>query len=88
MSMDLDGWRSRIDALNSRLVELLNERARCALGIAALKKQQGKPVQDPLRESEVLEGVQRENTGPLSDAALVRIFNCIMEEHRKLEEGA
>ena len=84
--MDMDGWRARIDALNGKLVDLLNERARCALGIAGLKKQRALPVQDPAREREVLENVTRDNKGPLSHEALARIFNCIMEEHRKLEE--
>ena len=88
MSMDMDGWRGRIDALNAQLVDLLNERARCALGIAALKKQSGLPVHDPRRELEVLESVASQNGGPLSDAALQRIFKGIMEEHRGLEEGA
>lgn len=84
--MDMEGWRARIDALNGKLVDLLNERARCALGIAGLKKQKALPVQDPVREREVLENVVRDNQGPLSHDALIRIFNCIMEEHRKLEE--
>jgi len=84
--MDMDGWRARIDALNGKLVDLLNERARCALGIAELKKQRGLPIQDLKREREILENVMRDNQGPLSNEALIRIFNGIMEEHRKLEE--
>ena len=38
MSLDLDGWRSKIDALNFKLVDLLNDRARCALEIAEDRK--------------------------------------------------
>ena len=88
MTLDLEGWRGRIDALNEKLVDLLNERARCALAIAELKKARGQPVHDPKRESEVLQSVSRLNGGPLGDEALSRIFTAIMEEHRKLEEGA
>ena len=88
MSLDLDGWRQRIDALNAKLVDLLNERARCALEIASYKKQHILPVHDPKRENEVLEKVAKHNGGPLTDEALQGIFRCIMAEHRKLEEDA
>jgi chorismate mutase len=82
----LDDWRSRIDALNARLVEILNDRARCAEQIAAFKAKQGLPVFDAQREKQVLDKVSAGNQGPLSDEALHRIFNCIMEEHRLLQE--
>jgi chorismate mutase-like protein len=82
----LDDWRVRIDALNARLVELLNERARCAEQIAAFKQKAGLPVFDSQREKAVLDKVSAHNHGPLSDEALHRIFNGIMEEHRKLQE--
>jgi len=86
MSLDLDGWRSKIDALNFKLVDLLNDRARCALEIAELKKKLGLPVHDPKRELEVLDKFSAHNGGPLTDEALQGIFRCIMAEHRKLEE--
>ena len=88
MSLDLDGWRGRIDVLNAKLVDLLNERARCALEIAAFKSKNNLPVHDPKREQEVLENVAQHNGGPLTDEALRGIFRCIMAEHRKLEEEA
>ena len=84
--MDLDGWRARIDELNARLVDLLNERARCALEIVALKHRQGLPIHDPKREEDVLNKVVGHSQGPLSEEALRGIFRCIMAEHRKLEE--
>lgn len=82
----LEDWRARIDALNARLVDLLNERARCAEQIAAFKQRNGMPVHDSQREREVLDNVSSRNAGPLSDDALRKIFNCIMEEHRRLQE--
>ena len=84
--MDLAGWRARIDALNEKLVDILNERARCALAIVEFKKEKGLPVHDPKREREVLEKVVHHNEGPLSGEALRRIFTRVMEEHRKLED--
>jgi chorismate mutase len=82
----LDDWRARIDTLNAQLVKLLNERARCAEQIAAFKERAGLPIFDSQREQTVLNKVTADNLGPLSDEALHRIFNCIMEEHRLLQE--
>lgn len=85
---DLKSLRKLIDQKNKSMVRLLNRRAGYALKIAEIKHAQGLPVRDDAREAQVLEKVSKYNKGPLSDAALHRIFNCIMEEHRRLEEEA
>ena len=86
--MELADWRRRIDELNLELVRLLSQRAECALAIAELKKQKMLPVLDAARERQVLETVIARNPGPLSDESVRRIFECIMAEHRRLEEKA
>lgn len=85
--MELADWRSRIDALNGELVRLLSERATCAVAIGKLKKKKMLPVLDAEREKQVLETVIARNPGPLSDESIRRIFECIMAEHRRLEES-
>ena len=85
--MELADWRSRIDTLNLQLLELLNERAKCAQAIAELKKKKKLPIHDPLREKQVFEAVLGRNKGPLDDEAVRRIFACIIAEHRRLEES-
>ncbi|MBW8886387.1 MAG: chorismate mutase [Fibrobacteres bacterium] len=85
--MDLSDWRKRIDALNLRMLELLNERAQCAQAIAEIKKKKMLPVLDGERERQVLESVITRNQGPLPDDSVRRIFECIMAEHRRLEES-
>ena len=52
--MTIDELRRRIDQLDERLVELLNERASCALEIGRLKQTLGLEVYQPEREAEVL----------------------------------
>lgn len=86
--MELADWRGRIDELNLKLLEILSDRARCALAIAELKKKKMLPVLDATRERQVLDAVISRNPGPLSNDAVRRIFECIMAEHRGLEEGA
>lgn len=85
--MELADWRSRIDELNLKLLEILSDRAHCALAIAELKKKKMLPVLDAARERQVLDAVISRNAGPLSNEAVRRIFECIMAEHRGLEEG-
>jgi chorismate mutase len=86
--MDLADWRRRIDELNLELVGLLSRRAECAVAIAELKKQKMLPVLDAERERQVLETVIARNPGPLADESIRRIFECIMAEHRRLEENS
>ncbi len=85
--MELSDWRIRIDGLNQQLLELLNERAKCAQAIAELKKKKMLPVYDPLREKQVFDAVLRMNQGPQPDESIQRIFECIIVEHRRLEEN-
>ncbi len=54
---DLHPWRARIDALDRAILQLLNERSRCANAIGHIKKQLGMPVYVPSREDEVLRNV-------------------------------
>ena len=82
---DLKSLRKLIDQKNKSIVRLLNRRAGYALRIAEVKAVEGLAIRDDEREKEVLKKVSRYNKGPLSDEALHRIFNCIMEEHRRLE---
>jgi chorismate mutase len=48
--MDIADWRKQIDAIDRKLVELLNERARVAHEIGRLKKQKELPIYEPDRE--------------------------------------
>ncbi len=86
--MDLENWRGQIDELNLKLLQALNDRARCALEIAKVKKRDMLPVYDPSREKKIFENLLAHNTGPLSNESVERIFACIIEEHRRMQESA
>ncbi|MBI2956822.1 MAG: chorismate mutase [Acidobacteria bacterium] len=83
---DIGDWRKRIDELDARLVELLNERSRCVGAIGRLKRQNGIPIYQPEREREILERVQKLNQGPLGNEALKRLFERILDEARVVEQ--
>ncbi|HXR33848.1 MAG TPA: chorismate mutase [Verrucomicrobiae bacterium] len=86
--MNLSDWRRRIDEIDKKLVELLNERSQCALEIGRIKQESNIPLYQPDRESEVLANAENENNGPLSDAAIRRLFERIIDEARSAERQA
>lgn len=77
--------RKKIDALDRRLVGLLNSRARVAAQIGQLKQVRESDVYVPAREKAVLTHVRRENQGPLSHEALSAIYREIMSASLALE---
>jgi chorismate mutase len=86
--MTISDWRRRMDEIDKQLVELLNERCRCALEIGHLKQQAHIPLYQPAREKEVLANAERNNQGPLKDAAIRRLFERIIDEARAAERDA
>jgi chorismate mutase len=86
--MNLADWRRRIDEIDKKLVALLNERSHCALEVGKLKQAANIPLYQPDRENEVLANAERENAGPLSDAAIRRLFERIIDEARAAERDA
>ena len=77
--------RERIDDLDRRLVELLNERTAIVEKIGQVKKEARMPVYEPKREDAVYANVTASNGGPLPNDALQRIFERIVDEMRKVQ---
>ena len=58
VSMSIDDIRRRIDSVDERLVELLEERARLAAEAGSAKRAADQPLYDPEREQRVFEHVE------------------------------
>jgi chorismate mutase len=86
--LEIDGWRRRIDAIDTQLMSLLNSRYACAVEIGRVKRELGLPVYSPEREAFILDRVARENPGPLDATAVRRVFERIIDESRRLERIA
>ncbi|HLX45998.1 MAG TPA: chorismate mutase [Bryobacteraceae bacterium] len=82
---ELAKYRDQIDALDLRLLELLNERTRVVEKIGQVKERVHLPVYEPKRENAVFANVTSHNTGPLTPEALQRIFERIIDEMRSLQ---
>ena len=83
--MKIDDYRQEIDRLDRELLRIFNERAALALHIGEVKKQLGLPVYDPDRERRIFEAMTAANPGPLEDDAIIRLFERVIDESRRLE---
>jgi chorismate mutase-like protein len=86
--MSIEDWRRKIDEIDRRLVQLLNERSRCVIEIGQIKHSTGEALYQPDRENKVLDAAVRANPGPLPDAAIRRLFERILDEARSVERTA
>jgi peptidoglycan lytic transglycosylase G len=77
--------RRKIDRLDKLIVRLLNRRAKYADEIGKIKDKLGLDVYSPDREKQVYENVSRQNPGPLTDEAVKRVYERIIDESRRLE---
>ena len=84
--MTIADWRKKIDDLDRKLVDLLNERAQCAREIGRLKRGTNQPVYEPEREKVIHENVHRANRGPLADRDLTTIFERLIDVMRKIQK--
>jgi chorismate mutase len=83
--LNIDDIRKEIDRLDSELLRIFNERAALALQIGEIKKELNLPVYDPGREKLIFERMRAANPGPLEDNAIVRLFERVIDESRRLE---
>ena len=83
--MDIADWRKKIDELDRRLVELLNERAHCAREIGKLKRNSSMPIYEPDREKIIFENIARTNPGPLSNIQLRQVYERLIDVMRQIQ---
>jgi len=77
--------RAKIDALDARIVALLNERAEIVRDVGRIKKQSGTAAADPKRAEQVLQRIVSANHGPLPNENLRRIYETIVNEMAAFE---
>jgi chorismate mutase/prephenate dehydratase len=84
----LSELRDKIDAIDKQILQLINQRASCAVEVAKTKIAQGEQgsFYRPDRESLVLRRIKELNQGPLSDDTAVRFFRELMSACLALEK--
>ncbi|NOQ34756.1 MAG: prephenate dehydratase [Methylococcaceae bacterium] len=80
--------REQIDSIDKQVLELLNQRAECAMEVAKTKIAQGEEATfyRPDREALVLRRIRELNPGPLSGDTTVRFFREIMSACLAMEK--
>jgi DNA-binding NarL/FixJ family response regulator len=79
--MSLEELRKRIDDIDQRLVDMLNERARVVIEIGKLKNIADKPIYAPDREKEILQ-LLAEGKSNKEVASLLDLSVYTVETHR------
>jgi chorismate mutase-like protein len=80
--------RQRIDAIDTRIVDLLNERARVVEEVGEIKRKAGLPVYVPDREAAVVKRAGERSArsgGPLPASVVERIYKSLVEQMREWE---
>ena len=84
--LDLDHLRQRIDDVDNRLVQLLNERASLVVDVGKFKRGSGTPIYAPHREQAVIGRALKANAGPLYDTTVEAVYREIMSGSFALEQ--
>ncbi|MCG6891855.1 MAG: prephenate dehydratase [Gammaproteobacteria bacterium] len=88
----IEKLRRRIDAIDEQLLDLFNQRARCAVDVATVKRElSDKPDEAidffrPDREAQVIKRLKSLNQGPLSDQEVGRLIREVMSACLALEQ--
>lgn len=77
--------RTRIDAVDQQLLQLLNQRAQLAQAVGEVKKIDSSPVFRPDREAQVIDKLKNLNPGPIQADSIAPIWREIMSACRALE---
>lgn len=86
--LELQALRVRIDSLDEKILELINERAQCAQEVGKLKETEDAQAifYRPEREAQVLRRIMELNKGPLGNEETARLFREIMSACLALEK--
>jgi len=88
----LEELRERIDLIDEQLLELFNQRAGCAVDVAAVKRKRSEADDEsidffrPDREAQVIKRLKHLNKGPLSDDEVGRLIREVMSACLALEQ--
>lgn len=84
----LSELRQQIDSIDQQILQLINQRAECAIQVAKTKQAEGETgsFYRPDREAQVLRRIKEINPGPLSDNTAAHLFREVMSACLALEK--
>lgn len=78
--------RDSIDAIDTKIVSMINDRLEISQQVGELKKEFENKVLDKSRENMIMQRLCELNAGPVSDTVLQYIFSVIMSASRELQK--
>lgn len=84
--MNMKELRQKINKIDTKILQLINERTKSALEIGRIKTREKKEYYVPDREKEVYERLIKENKGPLPSRSVRAIYREIMSAALSLEK--
>ncbi len=83
---NLDKLRKKIDGIDDRILDLLNERARVVLEVGKAKAGSSQQFYVPSREQAIYRRLAEHNTGPFPTDAIRRVFREVISASLSLEQ--
>jgi chorismate mutase / prephenate dehydratase len=77
--------RKKIDEIDDKLIDLLNERARIVIEVGDIKKTKNLDFHSPSREREILDRLAARNKGPFPQDTLRAVYREILSSSLSLE---
>jgi len=84
--MSLKDFRKKIDAIDTKIVSLLNKRAKLSMLIGKEKLKNKKSIYAPDREKAILKRIKTLSKGPMSEEAFEAVYREIMSSSLSLEK--
>ncbi len=81
----LNELRSKIDFLDSQLIELINKRSEFVIKIGKFKEKQESPLYRPVREQKIYDTIAKINKGPFKTESFLSVYREIMSGSLSLE---
>ena len=82
----IEKMRKEIDAVDEKILKLLNERIKLAIAVGKIKSEKKEEVFVPVREREIISNLKKLNSGPINDDSLSDIFREILNISRSVQE--
>lgn len=82
----LEELRAKLDEVNLKLLDTINERAKLVQEIGKVKSAQGVNRFDPVRERKMLDLIAVNNEGPFETSTLLHLFKQIFKASLELQE--
>jgi len=77
--------RKKIDELDDKIIDLLNQRAKIVIEVGDIKKAEKLDFHSPNREREILERLTSRNRGPFPQDTLKAVYREILSSSLSLE---